>query len=412
MNKQLFSSRVLSKRLRVGPLLPYFDTFATVLFKRGYTKSTIEIKLRLISKLSRWLQKQHLAIDKLNECCIDKFIRYLKKRKCLHRGNQFTLKQFIDFLRDKSVLLGLNPEIKDSEIQRIENDFAKYLQQERGLSQSALNNYLRTVHRLLTDQFGDRKIIFNELRPRNISSFIIHYAHTRGHRCAQIMTSALRNFFRFLYMRGEIDTDLAATVPTVPNWRFSKIPKFLQPEQVKHILQGCDKSTAMGQRNYAILLLLARLGLRAGEIVHLELDDILWETGVLIVRGKSSREERLPLPHDVGQAIATYLRNSRPHCSSRKLFIKMRAPLQGFSSSVSVCNIVSRALVHAGINIEFKGVHLFRHTLATNMLRGGATISEIGEILRHQLPSTTEIYAKVDLKALHAIALPWPGGDV
>ena len=412
MNKQLFFNQVLSQHLDAGPLVAHLDAFAKVLSGQGYAKSTTKRKIQAVSKLSQWLQKRHLVIEDLNESCINKFIRYRKKRNRLRRGDQLTFKQFIYFLRDKSVLSALTPEIKDSEIQRIENSFARYLQQERGLSQSALNNYLPAVRRLLTDRFSDRKNIFNELRPRNISSFIIRYAHTRDHRCAQIMTSALRNFFRFLYMRGEIDTDLAAAVPTVPKWRFSKIPKFLQPEQVKHILQGCDKSTAMGQRNYAILLLLARLGLRAGEITHMELDDILWETGELIVRGKSSREERLPLPHDVGQAIATYLRDSRPHCSSRRLFIKMHAPLQGFSNSVAVCNIVSRALAHAGINIEFKGAHLFRHTLAANMLRGGATFSEIGEILRHQLPSTTEIYAKVDIKALHAIALPWPGGDV
>jgi site-specific recombinase XerD len=144
----------------------------------------------------------------------------------------------------------------------------------------------------------------------------------------------------------------------------------------------------------------------------MELDDILWETGELIVKGKSKREEKLPLPHDVGQAIATYLRDIRPQCSSRRLFIKMVAPLRGFSNSVAVSSIVRRALIHAGINMDFKGSHLFRHTLATNMLRGGAAISEIGEILRHQSPTTTFIYTKVDLKALQAIALPWPRGDV
>ncbi|MFC1795011.1 site-specific integrase [Planctomycetota bacterium] len=330
----------------------------------------------------------------------------------MRHGEQLTLKQFVNFLRDKSVLSIFTPDIKDSEIQHIENSFAQYLQQERGLSQATLDNYLPVVRRLLTDQFGDRKIVFNELHPRDISSFIIHYAHTRSRSCGQIIIPALRNFFRFLYMRGKTDTNLAGAVPTVPRWQLTKIPKILQPEQTKRILQSCDKNTAMGKRDHAILLLIARLGLRAGEIVHLELDDIFWEASELIVRGKSNREERLPLPHDVGQAITTYLCDSRPHCSSRRLFIRMLAPLQGFYNSVAVSNIVQRYIARAGINIDFKGVHLFRHTLATNMLRGGATLSEIGEILRHQLPSTTEIYAKVDFKALKAIALPWAGGDV
>ena len=412
MNNQLFSNQALSQHSDAGPLVPHLDAFANVLSGQGYAISTTKQKIRDISELSQWLQKRHLAIEDINESCINKFIRYRKKRNRLRRGDQLTFKQFIDFLRDKGVLSAFTAKIKDSEIQRIENSFAQYLQQERGLSQATLDNYLPTVRRLLTDRFGNRRIIFNELHPRDISAFIIRYAHTMSPGRAQLMTSALRSFFRFLHMRGETDIDLAGAVPTVPKWRFSKIPKFLQPEQVKCVLQSCDKNTATGQRNYAILLLLARLGLRAGEIVHLELDDIFWEASELIVSGKSSREERLPLPHDVGQAIATYLRDIRPQCSSRRLFIRMVAPLRGFSSSAAVCTIVRRALAHAGINMDFKGAHLFRHTLAANMLRGGAAISEIGEILRHQLPNTTEIYTKVDLKALHAIALPWPGGAV
>jgi len=412
MSNQLFSKQAFLQHLDAEPLVSYLDAFSNVLSGQGYARSTTKQKIQDISELGQWLQKRNLAIEELNESCINKFIRHRKKRNHLHRGDQFTFKQFIVFLRDKGVLSAVTPKIKDSEIQRIENNFTQYLQQERGLSQATLDNYLPTVRRFLTERFRSKKIIFDKLCPQDISRFILRYAHTMSPGRAQLMTSALRSFFRFLHVRGEIDIDLAAAVPTVARWRFSGIPKFLKPEQVKRVLQGCDKNTATGQRNYAILLLLARLGLRAGEIVHLELDDIFWEVSELIVRGKSNREERLPLPHDVGQAIATYLRNSRPHCSSRKAFIRMIAPHQGFSSSVAVCNIVQRSLEHAGINIGFKGAHLFRHTLAANMLRGGASIAEIGEILRHQLPNTTEIYTKVDLKALHTIALPWPGGAV
>ena len=177
-------------------------------------------------------------------------------------------------------------------------------------------------------------------------------------------------------------------------------------------MQSCAQNTVIGKRDYAVLLLLSRLGLRAGEIVHMNLDDIHWETGEFLVRGKSSREERLPLPHDVGQALAAYLRYGRPRCSSRRVFIRVAAPQQGFTGSAAVCDIVRRALLRAGINPGFKGAHLLRHTLATTMLRGGASLTEIGEILRHQLPSTTEVYAKVDLSALRSIAQPWPGGVV
>lgn len=410
MNYQLFSNQALSQHLYVGPLVPHLNAFAAVLSGQGYSRLTTKVKIRAISKLSQWLQRRHLVIEDLNESCISEFIRYRKKRNLLRSGDQLALKQFIGFLREEGVLSAFVAEIKVSEIQRIVNSFAQYLQQERGLSQATIDNYLPTVRRFLTERFRKRKIIFEKLCAQDISKFVLRYAHAMSPGRAKTMVNALRSFFRFLYQRGEIALDLAAAVPTVARWQFSEIPKFLQPEQVKHLLKTCDRSTGTGKRNYAILLLMARLGLRAGEIVHMELDDILWEAGELIVKGKSSREEKLPLPHDVGQAIATYLRDIRPNCSSRRLFIRMVAPLRGFSSSVNVCTIVRNSLARAGINTDFKGAHLFRHTLATNMLRGGANIAEIGEILRHQNPNATEIYAKVDFASLRTIAQPWPGG--
>jgi len=411
MNEKLFSNQELLRRLPAGPLGSHIDIFVSVLYGRGYTKLTVKQKIPIISELSQWLHKQHLGIEGLNEFWINKFIRHREKRNRLGRGNRSTLKQFKNFLREEGILPASVPEIEDSPLQRIENTFALYLEQERGLSQDTLDNYLPIVRRFLMERFHNRKIFLDKLRSQDISGFILHYAHTMSPGRAQLTVSALRSFLRFLYKRGEIATDLAAAVPTVAKWRFSGIPKFLQQEQVERLLQSCDQNTAAGQRDYAILLLLSRLGLRAGEVMHMDLDDIHWESGELIVRGKSSREERLPLPHDVGQAIAAYLRHSRPHCSSRRVFIRLFAPHQGFSSSVAVCDVVRRSLARAGLNLDFKGAHLLRHTLATNMLRGGATFTEIGEILRHQHPSTTEIYAKVDIEALRSIAQPWPGGE-
>jgi site-specific recombinase XerD len=203
--------------------------------------------------------------------------------------------------------------------------------------------------------------------------------------------------------------DLAAVVPTVANHRFSGLPKFLTPDEIERLLHVCDLGTVAGRRDYAILLLLARLGLRAGEVVHMTLEDIDWDAGELVIRGKSRRENRLPLPVDVGKAFAQYLRHGRPRCCSRRVFIRLSAPHQGFSSSVAVCDVVRRALARAGLNPAFKGAHLLRHSLATRMLRAGASMGEIGQILRHRLANTTEIYAKVDLTALRALAEPWPG---
>jgi site-specific recombinase XerD len=225
------------------------------------------------------------------------------------------------------------------------------------------------------------------------------------------MTTALRVFFRFLLLRGDVTLNLAASVPTVSEYKQSGIPKFLQPRDVERLLKSCDKNTPVGKRDYAIMLLLSRLGLRASEIVALRLDDILWETGVVNIRGKGARHDQLPLPHDVGEALATYIRHGRPSCPTRRVFIRARAPHVGFSGSVAIADIVRRALARAGLDPIRKGSHLLRHSLAVRMLREGASLQEISEILRHSSPNTTEIYAKVDPEALYGLALPWPGGD-
>ncbi|MGD0237665.1 MAG: site-specific integrase, partial [Syntrophorhabdales bacterium] len=255
-------------------------------------------------------------------------------------------------------------------------------------------------------RIGNAKNIQSSLLTR----FIARRAKAVSLRRLQLVTTVLRSFFHFLYQQREIANDLATSVPKVATWRLSELPRFLEPEHVERLLKACRQDTPVGQRDYAILLLLARLGLRAGEVVHLELDDIDWEKGEISVRGKSARHDRLPIPHDVGEALARYLRQGRPRCSSRRVFMRMRAPRQGFSGSAAINNVVRRALGRAGLILTRKGSHLLRHGLATRMLRGGASLAEIGEILRHQLPSTTEIYAKVDVAALRALALPWKGG--
>jgi site-specific recombinase XerD len=189
------------------------------------------------------------------------------------------------------------------------------------------------------------------------------------------------------------------------------VPKYLSAEDVELLLEKCNQNSVTGQRDHAILLLLARLGLRAGEVVHMTLDDIDWEAGELTIRGKGSRQDRLPIPEDVGEALARYLQQTRPQCASRRVFIRLHAPHQGFGGSSLVAYIVNRALKRAGLNPALRGAHLLRHSLATRMIRGGSSLTEIGKILRHQLMRTTAIYAKVDLRALRILAQPWPGGE-
>jgi integrase len=266
------------------------------------------------------------------------------------------------------------------------------------------------VRRFLSNAFGTKGLQLDRLVAKDINGFVLRQRAVLSPKRVQLATSALRSFLGFLYLRGQLAAPLAASVPTAATWRLSELPQFLEPEQVRQLLQSCDRRSPCGRRDYAALLLLARLGLRAGEVVHLCLEDINWACGEVFIRGKSSREERLPLPPDVGQALAVYLQKDRPACSCRRVFIRMKAPHVGFSTSVAVCDIVRRALGRAHLQPAGKGAHLLRHSLATQMLRGGASLTQIGQILRHQLPQTTEIYAKVDLTALRAIAQPWVGG--
>jgi site-specific recombinase XerD len=224
------------------------------------------------------------------------------------------------------------------------------------------------------------------------------------------MTCALRALLRFLYIDGKLSNDLSFCVPTVAEWKLSTLPKFLEPAQVEAILAAVVPDAEIMKRDRAILLLLARLGLRACEIANMELDDIHWDLGQLLVRGKGGKLSRLPIPHDVGEALADYLLNGRPRCATRRIFIRAKAPRQGFAGSVAVCDTVHRALSRAGLSPPRKGAHLLRHSLAVRMLSGGATLNEIAEVLRHCSPTTTEIYTKVDLSMLAPLAKPWPGG--
>jgi integrase len=291
----------------------------------------------------------------------------------------------------------------------IEQSFERYLMEERRLSQASLLNALPYVRRYLTDRFGSGPVMPDQLQPSDVTRFVLRSIGGMSPGRVKLLTGALRSFFRFLLMRGEIVANLAGAVPTVADWRLSSVPKGIDPGEVRRVLQSCDRRTITGRRDYAVLLLPARLGLRAGEVASLNLEDIDWEAGEITVRGKGPRRDRLPLPPDVGEALAAYLCR-RQRCATRRVFVTVRAPVRELSHQGSVGCIVERALTRVGLNPPRKGAHVLRHTLAVDMLRRGASLSEIGELLRHRRLDTTAIYAKVDLRALRALAPPWPGG--
>jgi site-specific recombinase XerD len=286
-----------------------------------------------------------------------------------------------------------------------------YLTQERRLSPATLLNTLPFVRRFLAERFDTGPVSLEEIRSSDVNGFVLRHAHAQSPGRAKLMVGALRSFFRFLHVRGDITADLALAVPTVADWRLSTLPKSIEPGQVERLLRSCDRRTATGRRDHAVLLLLARLGLRAGEVARLSLDDIDWGAGELTVHGKGPRQDRLPVPQDVGEALAAYLRRGRPPCASRQVFLTTRAPIHDITARNVVGSIVRRSLERAGIRSPRKGAHLLRHSLAVRMLRQGGSLSEIGEILRHRLPDTTAIYAKVDLATLRSLAQPWPGGE-
>jgi site-specific recombinase XerD len=285
------------------------------------------------------------------------------------------------------------------------------LEQERGLRPSTIHKYSGIIRSFLQNRFGSGKVRLRNLVVGDISSFVLEQSSSSRPWGARDAAIVLRNFLAFLTQKGKISINLAASVPSVACWHLRGLPRFLESAQVEKLLTTCDLNSQIGRRDYAVLLLLARLGLRAGEVVHLSLDDINWAAGEVLIRGKSVREDRLPLVPEVGQALANYLKMDRPVCSCRRVFIRAKAPHLGFFGSAAIWNILRRALTRASLNPSFKGTGLLRRSLATRMLRGGASLAQIGEVLRHQLAQTTEIYAKVDLVALRALAQPWPGGE-
>ena len=406
MIEQLFATAVARKRFSIGPLAPHIEGLATFLASQGYADNTVKAKLRLIADLSGWLDRKHFLITDLNEALLKQFLDHRRRR----RGSRTTGTILLRCLRSCNHIPPPTAVIDNSPLTCVTREYEQFLASERGLSAATLINYLPVVRCFLTDRFRDEILEFDLLCPQDVHRFILDHVHTGSRSRAQLMVTALRSFFRFLYQRGDIASDLANALPSVANWRLSGFPKSLPPEQVERLLASCDQQTIIGRRDYAILLLLARLGLRAGEVVALTLEDLDWQNGVLNIDGKGNRQDQLPLLEDVGEALVNYLSHGRPQCTSRRFFIRRHAPHEAFASSVAICNVVRRALKRTGLNPALKGAHLLRHSLATNMLRKGASLAEIGEILRHCHPETTQIYAKVDLIALQALAPPWQGG--
>jgi integrase/recombinase XerD len=401
---------VLSQPLD-GPLASHIAGFAKWAHEQGYARYSRYRKVLLAACFSRWLGHQAIG---LRCVCSEHPARYLRsraRRVQIYQEDAAALRQLMSFLHGQGVIsVQKTAPRRLSPAEQEVLPFEHYLRHERVLSCATVANYVPFIRAFLTDQFGHRPAMFSRLCAGDVVRFVQHQAPRMHVKRAKLLTTALRSFLHYLRYRGDIACDLAAAVPTVANWSMTSIPRAISADSVRRVLASTRRSTVTGRRDYAIMLLLARLGLRSSEVAFLELDDIDWDAGQVSIRGKGGQPGALPLPADVGKAIAAYLQHGRPPSTNRRVFLRTRAPIRGFLGQGAIGAIVKRALGRAAVKSPTQGAHQFRHALATRMLRHGASLAEIGEVLRHRSPETTKIYTQVDLDRLRTLALPWPGG--
>ena len=390
-----------------GPLEAFAPGFVAELGRLGYSPLGATLQLRLMAHVSRWLAAAGLGSDGLSSDVVERFL--VERRAAGHRDwvTGRAMAPLLAYLRGLGVAPAPAPRREaDTAAERLLERFAEYLAVERGLAAGTIWDYVHAVRPFVVELGGDGELDLWELDAAQVTAFVVARCPRQSRGAAKLTVTALRSLLRFLHVDGAIARSLVGAVPSAASWRLSGLPRGLEPDQVRALLDSCDQQTAAGRRDFAILTILVRLGLRAGEVADLRLDDIDWRAGELVVIGKGRRAERLPLPVDVGEAVTSYLRDGRPSGAlDRSLFVRVKAPhcrLKGGVTQVvvSAARRADLGQIHA---------HRLRHTAATQMLRAGAPLAEIGQVLRHRQLLTTAIYAKVDRDALRQLARPWPG---
>jgi integrase/recombinase XerD len=391
-----------------GPVESYVIPFARWLVDQGYGLVSTRNQVLMAVGFSKWLRRKEMELSDISGADPGRYLLDRAQRPKL--GDNAALRHLLAFLRShKAIAEEIEANQNLTPVEQHVLAYEHYLQDARALSRQTIINYRPVVRDFLNFRFRDGEVSLTQLRAVDVTNFVQRRISRLNMRRAKIITSALRSFLSYARYRGDITLDLAAAVPIVANWSLSSIPRAIGRGEVTRLLASIDRDTPVGCRDYAMILALARLGLRSSEIVSLELDDIDWVAGKILVRGKNGQRNDLPLPADVGEAIADHLRKSRPRNANRRIFLRDKAPIRGFKGPSGLGSIVRRSLKRAGIDSPTKGTHQFRHGLASEMLRGGASLGEIGEVLGHRHVQTTAIYAKVDLDALRTLALPWPG---
>lgn len=404
-----FTRRESLRRHRAGVFGAHLDTYTSLLTELQYRPDSVRDHCYLFRDFGRWLQRRRLRLSDLDDALVTSFYRKERGRNWRVRAAGLKpLRRMLAHLRARGVAPEPS-ESKPTEATALARRFGEYLLERRSLQPVTVNDVARVARQFIEGSFGRRPVRLHALGEKDITRFVLGTASRYSPRTTQTRVSSLRSFFRFLLEQGEIDVDLASAVPTAASWRLAGVPQFLTHEQIEQVLKACDLSTTTGRRDHAILLLLARLGLRRSEVIRLQLDDIRWRVGELLVRGKGGSVEAVPLLAEVGKALATYIEKDRPKCATRRVFIRVRAPLTPVAAG-TLTTVTRDAIIRAGLDVPNRGTHVFRHSLATNMLRAGASMGEIGTVLRHHSPATTEIYTKVDFNALRRLAQSWPVG--
>ena len=404
-----FKRSEILRRHRAGLFGAYLDEYTSAAKAQGYPRTTVRSHCYVFRFFGQWLERRGFTVVDIDDDIIAEFWRKQRHVPIVRSVGTKSLRRFLEHLRERGKAPAQRAPQR-TEAAALAHRYGEYLLHDRALAADSASRQIPVIEHFLRLSFGRGPLRLRALGEKEITRFVLGTAADVSPRTQQTQMSALRSFFRFLLEQEEIELDLAGGVPAVAAWRHAGVPKYLSPDQVKQVLASCDRSTPMGRRDFAMLLVLARLGLRACEVARLDLDDIRWRTGELIIRGKGSSLEALPLLDEVGKALAAYIKRDRPQCQTRKVFTRVRAPLTALARKGSVTTVVRAAMSRAGLDVPIRGAHVLRHSLATSMLRDGASMSEIGVVLRHRSPATTEIYAKVDLTSLRRLALPWPVG--
>jgi integrase/recombinase XerD len=395
-------------RVRVsGPLERYAPGFLAGLVGVGYKRQSAAFQLQLMGHLSWWLEEAGVSPEGLSSAEAERFLAARQAAGYRDHTSSRGLEPLLGYLRGLGVVpLADQPVL--SAVELLLERYRAYLLVERGLVAGTARGYVDLVRSFVVSRCDGGVPDFAGLTPSEVLSFVLSECERRPRRQAKLMVSALRSLLRYLHVEGLIAGPLAHVVPSFAFWRLSALPRGLDAEEVRVLLASCDRDMTVGRRDLAIMLMLVRLGMRRGEVAVLQLEDIDWRAGEITVRGKGNRVERLPLPVDVGEALADYLCHGRPaDAEGRSAFVRVNAPHRAMTAS-GVTQVVVSASKRAGIGEVT--AHRLRHTAASELLRRGAPLSEIGQLLRHRSELSTAIYAKVDRHRLRELARPWPGG--